>query len=316
MTDTKKKKRYEKEFSFSLSSLVDQVSEGLSSIGEVISGEAGSGAPDAEDFHFDEALGDAESADIRVNINRAQCTVRSLAPESEQLLEADLRAVGTVECAVSGGEHKKIRLGTPSGANTNFSWSGWKRNAELPWDVALSPRIPLRLRVNSGIGTNTLLLQELNLRELQLNGGAGKTTVLLPATADPYRARIRSGAGVQQITLADGAQCELNAELGAGKFQLRVGEDCQLQGIISGGAGACEIEMPPGASARVQLRSGLGGLRLPEHFQKLRGHRSGIGNDGVWYSGYDPEDTNQTVAIRLSIHCGVGSVHIRQMEHI
>ncbi len=95
-----------------------------------------------------------------------------------------------------------------------------------------------------------------------------------------------------------------------------MGEDCQLQGIISGGAGACEIELPPGASARVQLRSGLGGLRLPEHFQKLRGHRSGIGNDGVWYSGYDPEDTNQTVAIRLSIHCGVGSVHIRQMEHI
>ena len=316
MTESKKKKRYEKEFSFSLRSLVDQVSEGIGSIGEVISGEAGGSAPDAEDFHFDEELGDTESADIRININRAQCAIRSLAPESEQLLEANLRAVGPVECAMSGNEHKKIRLGTPSGANTNFSWSGWKRNAELPWDIALSPRIPLRLHVNSGIGTNTLLLQDLNLRELQLNGGAGKTTMLLPATADPYHARVRSGAGVQQVTLADGAQCELSAELGAGKFQLLVGEDCQLEGIISGGAGACEIELPPGASARVQLRSGLGSLRLPEHFQKLRGHSLGIASDGVWYSGYDAEDEGQAAAIQLTISSGVGSVRIRQTEHV
>ena len=312
----KKKKRYEKEYSFSLHSLMDDLGEKLHEMGNAISGEGGGEAPDAEDYEFIKELAGAEEAEIRVNINRAQCAIRSLEPDSENLLEAQLRALGEVECTVTGDEHKLVRLGTPSGSDNFFRWPEWKRNAKLPWDIALTPRIPLHLRVNSGVGTNTLLLQELNLRELRLNGGAGKTTMLLPATGQAYRARVRCGAGEQVISITDGAQCRLDAEVGAGRFQLSVGENCELKGSIRGGAGACEIELPPGVAVRLQVTSGIGRVRLPEHFQKLSGHSVGFSSDAVWYSGYDPYDEEQAAAIRLSIHVGAGSLRIRQLEFV
>ncbi len=312
----KKKKRYEKEFSFSLHSLFDQIGEGLSELGDVISGEAGGEAPDAEDYEFVEELAGAEEAEMRIHINRAQCTIRHLEASSDRLLEAKLRALGRVECTVQGEAHKLVRLGTVSGSSNHFRWSEWRRNAALPWDIALSPRIPLHLKVNSGVGTNTLFLQELNLRELQLNGGAGKTTLLLPATGQAYRARVRAGAGAQQLSIADGAQCRLDAEVGAGRFQLSVGEGCEIKGSIRGGAGACDLELPPGAAVRLQVTSGIGRLRLPEHFRKWSGHHMGFSSDAIWYSGYEPSDEAQEATIRLSIHMGAGSVRVRQLEYV
>ena len=316
----KKSKHYEKEFSFSLSSLVDQIGAGLSDLGKALSGDAGGEAPDAGDFHYELDLEDAESATVQIDIERAQLTLRNLEPESAHLLTAHLRALGPLECLLSGVEdgshHRQVRIGKPKDQKTQWDWRGWRKNAALPWDVALSARIPLHLKVNSGLGTNTLLLQELNLRELRLNGGAGKSTVLLPATPEPYRVRLSAGAGKQHVSLAPGAHCELKAERGVGKFSLQVGEDCQLQGHISGGAGACEIELPPGAAVLLRVNSGIGGLHLPDHFHKLRGQESKIGNDGVWYSGYDAHDEGESAAIQLKLESGVGGIHIHQAEHV
>ena len=166
-------------------------------------------------------------------------------------------------------------------------------------------------------------MSELNLRELEWNGGAGKATLLLPATADPYRARLRCGAGAQEVNIADGAELELDAEFGAGKFTLRPGADCRLEGTISGGAGACEIELPADATVWVRLRSGIGQVSLPERFtplgaaedaakQKEAGGHRWRPKDGVWVGGYDPD--SEEAAIRLTIHSGVGKIQIRQAE--
>jgi hypothetical protein len=66
------------------------------------------------------------------------------------------------------------------------------------WTLELSPEIPLRLTVDAGVGEAEIDLSGLDLTELVLHGGVGRTVVTLPAEG---RGHVRMDLGVGENVL-------------------------------------------------------------------------------------------------------------------
>jgi hypothetical protein len=90
----------------------------------------------------------------------------------------------------------------------------WGRGDE--WDLCLSPSVTWSLVLGVGAGSATLDLTGLDIRDLDLDGGAGQTMVTFPGTGD-VSARVSGGAGrlVLEIPREMAARIEVNRGLGA-----------------------------------------------------------------------------------------------------
>lgn len=82
------------------------------------------------------------------------------------------------------------------------------------WDLRLSPRLPLSLSVEQGVGEMSLDLRSLQVTDLKVNLGVGQITVLLPASGK-YTARIDGAIGDTTVVLPSGleARITMNAAL-------------------------------------------------------------------------------------------------------
>lgn len=126
-----------------------------------------------------------------------------------------------------------------------------------PWDVRLTPAVPLRLIVDGGVGRSEMDLRDLQVTNLSVKSGVGQTEIVLPASGK-LSGSIEAGVGrvVIRIPRSMGAQIRTNTGIGgvsvSGNWEQNgrtyttpgfAGSANQAELSINGGIGSIEIEL-------------------------------------------------------------------------
>ncbi len=240
---------------------------------------------------FSEPLGDASSASVNLSLGVADTAISSLS-DSNNLISADLRYIGEVEFIAEGDREKVISLSqTDEGDEGPFNMFGFGwvfHDEELNWTIGLSPDLPIDLSINGGVGEANLDLSALQITNLNVSSGVGQLTLNLPATREPFEARLSSGVGEVDVTIPAGPDVTLD---------------------ISGGVGETTIDVPDDAGVRLDAESGVGGVNLPSNFTRVSGDEDDfVGENGIWESEGFAEAGQQII---ITFNGGVGSLNIR-----
>ncbi|RPJ37528.1 MAG: hypothetical protein EHM21_18005, partial [Chloroflexi bacterium] len=95
-----------------------------------------------------ETTGQTTSADVKLDLSIFPTTVSALR-DSEYLLAADVYTLNGILLDASGGAKKNVRLHTQDFNTGNFIFNPridqWFAASAQPWDIGLSPSIPLKL---------------------------------------------------------------------------------------------------------------------------------------------------------------------------
>ncbi|MEO8609880.1 MAG: DUF5668 domain-containing protein [Chloroflexota bacterium] len=239
---------------------------------------------------YEEAVGDAQSAHISLDLSVADTTVKALT-DSNDLFQADLTYIGDLDYEVVNEPVKTISLRQVNESNGGIrflDWNFWDHDQKLNWDIGLSKNVPLDLDVTSGVSNSTLDLQDLDLTSLHVNSGVGSTELTLPAMQDSYTVDISGGAGSTNITVEEGTTVDFT---------------------IQGGVGSVTVDVPEGAAVRVEASTGVGSVNVPTNFASVSGdtHKF-VGEDGVWESaGFENSDR----PIVIHYEDGVGTLTVK-----
>jgi hypothetical protein len=125
------------------------------------------------------------------------------------------------------------------------------------WLIRLSPKVPLILKIATGVGESTLDLGGLKVTDLSLAVGVGNTALQLPA-AGAVTASIQGGVGRVDVRIPRGVQAQVRAHSGLGA--VRVLGDFQRSGDTYTSSSSA------GASNRVdlQIEGGVGSITVEQ----------------------------------------------------
>lgn len=249
---------------------------------------------------FSEPLGTTQSAQVTLDLASAPTEVFSL-QDSADLIDAELTHIGTITFDVRGERDKTVALSRDA-RGINFGLGAWN---QTKWAIGLSPDVPLDLHVDVGSGRATLELAELNLSGFDLSGGSGSAELTLPASPQRYDAAIDAGSGSSRLTVAAGAELDLNVDVGSGSFTADLGRDVDVSLELKGGSGSTQINRPSDANVRVEVRDNGSGSLNVRGLERI----SGSGDEGVWESAmFDQAEQQILITVR---DAGSGSINIR-----
>jgi hypothetical protein len=234
---------------------------------------------------FSEPIGQAESAEIELDLSVGPTTVYAL--DDDLLFDAEVTHIGEIEFSVSGTEQKSIRLDEER-LNVDARWPDLVDQDRLAWDIGITSLIPISLEINGGVGEANFDLGEFILENLSVDVGVGDLTLTLPGQDEEYAVRLDGGVGETIIEIERGANIILT---------------------IDGSVGDVYVDVPSAAEVRVDASVGVGNIRLPSDFQRVSGSNDNfVGDSGVWETdGYDDAD----LRITISFDGGVGDFVIR-----
>jgi hypothetical protein len=235
---------------------------------------------------FSAPIGSATSAQIELGLSVGETDIHALS-DSNMLFDAEISHVGSMDFQVSGENEKDIRLSQlPVSFTTN--WWDWSDQPQLRWDIGLTPDIPLRLKLEGGVGKSTLDFSGLQLTGLEIEVGVGGMQINLPATGKSYEVRLNGSVGESRISIEEGAEITMD---------------------IQGGVGNVIIDIPNEAAVRLEANTGVGRINVPSNFLRTRGNEENIvGESGTWESeGFSSADRQ----IFITFEGGVGSLTIR-----
>ena len=252
---------------------------------------------------FTEPLGDAESAEVVLDLVEAPTTIRPL-DDSDALIDAELTHYGAIDFRVSGDRSKSVRLGQRSAIRIGpFLGSG----SRLNWDIGLTRDVPLDLSIDVGSGPADADLRQLRLQSLDVDGGSGPLDVVLPEGATDYRARLDVGSGPVTMVVPEGAVLsDLAIDGGSGPLDIAIEAGARLQASVNGGSGPVTVDVPDQAGVRVRVSDdGSGAFRVPSAYREVE---RGDGDTGLWES---PNYASATQRIDLRFDIGSGRVEVR-----
>jgi hypothetical protein len=241
-----------------------------------------------ETHHFEAPLDGTQSARMKLSLSVGAGTIKALA-DSDKLIDATLTHRGEVEFAVAGDTTKTVTLHPREGDYWLWlnpgNWLHWER--DLRWDIGLTKRIPLDLKLNTGVGESRLDLSGLELTALDVNAGVGSVDLMLPKTDASYTAAIQGGTGAVHVDIADGAAVNLK---------------------IRGGIGEFKITTPPDAAVSVKATVGVGDVNLSSRFSRMQGSDHLVGKSGTWETADFASAARQ---ISIDFEGGVGGLRVR-----
>ena len=172
---------------------------------------------------YSEPLEDASSANVNLNLGVAKSSITAVS-DSTDLFQADVRYVGNLVYEHEGTTAKTINLRAEQqdvGFFQGLDFLGATfnpQNEDLHWDVQLSPKIPLALNVQGGVGDSNFDLSQLQLTSLQISSGVGQMDLSLPSVADTLQRRCsqRRGRNAAQHRRRRSAQFECGWRCGCG----------------------------------------------------------------------------------------------------
>jgi hypothetical protein len=156
--------------------------------------------------------------------------------------------------AVTGGRATySLRARSKS---SQFVWSPG-RNISERWDLSFTPRVPLEITVDSGVGVLSLDLTELQVTRLDVNAGVGSSTITFPKAAGTTKASIDAGVGSITVRIPSNVGVRLHVSRGLGSVSVdrrmnRSGNDYtsnnydtaenRLELEINGGLGSISVQ--------------------------------------------------------------------------
>jgi hypothetical protein len=160
-----------------------------------------------------QSLEDAEQADVELDLGVGLMKLRASA-EPASLIEGnpmlgDAETVSQNFYVSRGIAH--YRLDTKSAPF--FHGPGSYRGDDRNWDLKLSPAVPMKLRINGGVGSADLDLSKLRVTDLTVRTGVSDTTLMLPG-AGASRVSVDGGIGKTTIYVPRGAAARLQVEKG------------------------------------------------------------------------------------------------------
>ncbi len=206
---------------------------------------------------IDQPLESATLADVAIGFGTGALRI-GVSPEGSSLVAGKI-ALGQGERLVrdfhKSGDTAVFTL--RSEGFTAFPYFG-RWNADKLWDLRLSPEVPLRLNINTGVGESTLDMERLNLTELDLHAGIGKVTLTLPAHGQ-MQTTINGGIGEVVVRIPAAMAARVHATAGLGNSQ--VAGNYQRQG---------DVYVSPGydtAENRVDLevKGGIGKITVQQY---------------------------------------------------
>jgi hypothetical protein len=177
------------------------------------SGEWDAGPPQTESQTV--KVGEAKSARVEIDMPAGELSIGSGAKE---LLEADFSygSISTrpqVEYNVSAGQGR-LTIRQPD------SFHG-RRGSHNTWDLRLSNKVPLELKVEQGAGRARLTLGGLALSKLDVEVGAGETMVDLTGDwKNDLTANIQGGVGRATVRLPSDVGVRASAQGGIGAIHV------------------------------------------------------------------------------------------------
>ena len=84
------------------------------------------------------------------------------------------------------------------------------------WKIEFTPRIPIELNIDAGVGKVEMDLSDLKVTTLNLKTGVGETVITFPAAAGLTRASIQAGVGQVTVQIPDGVGTRIRVSKGLG----------------------------------------------------------------------------------------------------
>jgi len=158
----------------------------------------------------------AERAEIRLEAGVGRLDVKTL-EDSPDLLHARIEIPDRARLEEEFRVQDGLARGTIRVRHT-FRFFGFDvRGGD--WEVYLSPRIPLQLRLDAGVGESYLDLADLQVERLDLNMGVGDVTVVMPAEGQ-VRATVDGGVGDLRIIIPRGMAARIRVKRGMGDLSV------------------------------------------------------------------------------------------------
>jgi hypothetical protein len=271
-----REKRFRTEWSFDFGKVRDRVAEMTDSI---VTDE------EVKTSQFVETINGAEISRVRLNLALGETAITTLAPESPNLFEADLRHLGEIEYTVTGEAQRSIHVQQKPTPRT-FLRGIRAGRLDLNWKIRVNPQTPLELDLNGGVGEVKLDLTGARLNRLTIKGGVGENRITLPAGGS-YVVNLDGGVGQTTLTLPDHTAIRMN---------------------IDGGVGAVRLNVPGTAAVRITADGNLGNVKVPDHFQKIKTTSDFVTKGGVWET---PGFAVAQQQIVIDLDGGVGNLVIR-----
>jgi hypothetical protein len=131
-------------------------------------------------------------------------------------------------------------------------------NTDKLWDLRLSPEVPLRLSINTGVGESTLDMERLKLTELDLHAGVGKVTLTLPGRGQ-MQASINGGIGEVIAKIPAGMAARVHATAGLGDSQVLGNYQRQGGVFVSPGYDTAENRVD------LEVKGGIGKITIQQY---------------------------------------------------
>jgi len=170
-----------------------------------------------------EALQGATSGRVTLRPGVARLRVAALA-DSLNFVEGEIQyerdsLKAEKEYSVGGGQ--AVLTVRSRSRSTQFFRFG--QQVSERWNLRFTPRVPLELIVNAGVGDIDLDLSALKVTKLDLDAGVGTLNVSLPMGAGTTSASINAGVGSISVHIPSGVGARVHVSRGLGSVSVHSG---------------------------------------------------------------------------------------------
>jgi hypothetical protein len=201
----------------------------------------------AESEQVVQALSGAERAVVQVDPAVAALKIGAMQDETN----LDSLVQGTVQMSNIGAFQQEYNLVGNTGylnlrreGDASFSFS--LRGSDWVWNLAFNPQIPLELSINMGAGSVNLDLSGLQVTDVNVQMGVGRTEVVLPDQDGPLTVNIQGAVGEMIVYIPAQKAVRLNSNTGLAAISVPDGYTQDGSVYTYNGAGA-------GSDDRVEL---------------------------------------------------------------
>lgn len=162
--------------------------------------------PNLETVSFSHPLANVQQAEIKLNHGAGELNISALDNgDHENLLNGTFG--GGMEHEES--QHNGLTVLKLRAPVEVFPFAAFPHREGYHWDMAISPHVPLQLKLHTGANKSSLNLHDLHVTDLKLETGASDTEVILPAVTEYTKFKVQSGAAAVNIRVPQGVAAKI-----------------------------------------------------------------------------------------------------------
>lgn len=202
-------------------------------------------------------LGDVRSAQVEIEFGTGELMLDGTA-DSPSLITGSIdyysNRPGPVTEVTTNDDEAEVDIRIPDEGSFFFGWTG--DEGQPKWDLHLNPDVPLSIKANVGTGNSALDLSSLQLTNLELDLGAGNSTISFPQPTGSMEATIDGGVGNIVLRIPEGVEARVSVDQGVGNVTADDRFSRDRDEWVTDGYAAAENRL------EISIDSGVGNLEL------------------------------------------------------